>query len=150
MPATSACCISAPIRAWATKPFMPWRTCPMWPAADSLFAELALHAERIALRQGQRQLSYRQLLDQVSRRSAYLTQLGAQRIALALDNGIDWLLWDLAALKAGLVCVPLPGFFSPDQQRHVLDRSEEHTSELQSQSNLVFPPLLSKTNYTSP
>ncbi|WP_172147766.1 MULTISPECIES: AMP-binding protein [Pseudomonas] len=93
----------------------------MWPAADSLFTELALHAERIALRQGQRQLSYRQLLDEVSRRSAYLTQLGAQRIALALDNGIDWLLWDLAALKAGLVCVPLPGFFSPDQQRHVLD-----------------------------
>ncbi|MDO9623282.1 MAG: AMP-binding protein [Pseudomonas sp.] len=93
----------------------------MWPAANRLFAELALHAERIALREGQLQLSYQQMLDEVSRRSAYLTQLGTQRIALALDNGIDWLLWDLAVLKAGLVCVPLPGFFSPDQQRHVLD-----------------------------
>jgi long-subunit acyl-CoA synthetase (AMP-forming) len=42
-------------------------------------------------------------------------------VALALDNGIDWVLWDLAALHAGLVCVPLPSFFSAEQQRHVLD-----------------------------
>ncbi|MCG4454119.1 AMP-binding protein [Pseudomonas sp. MMS21-TM103] len=93
----------------------------MWPAADSLFDQLTLHADRIALREGERQLSYRQLLDEVSQRSTCLTQLGAQRIGLALDNGIDWLLWDLAALQTGLVCVPLPGFFSADQQRHVLD-----------------------------
>jgi long-chain acyl-CoA synthetase len=93
----------------------------MWPAAKPLFERLDEHAEAIALREGSRQLSYRQLLDELQRRSAQLQQCGAQRIALALDNGSDWLLWDLAILHAGLVCVPLPGFFSAAQQQHVLD-----------------------------
>ncbi|HWS73728.1 MAG TPA: AMP-binding protein, partial [Quisquiliibacterium sp.] len=56
-------------------------------------------------------------------RMALLARLEARRVALALDNGIDWVLWDLAMLFSGRVCVPLPGFFSPAQQRHVLDSS---------------------------
>ncbi|MGV8844248.1 MAG: AMP-binding protein [Pseudomonas sp.] len=78
-------------------------------------------SEQIALSEGARQVSYPQLLAEVNRRGAQLRKIGAQRVALALDNGIDWVLWDLAVLKAGLVCVPLPGFFSAAQQRHVLD-----------------------------
>ena len=93
----------------------------MWPAAKPLFQRLAEYAAAIALREGSRQLGYRQLLDELQRRSAQLQQSGAQRIALALDNGSDWVLWDLAILHAGLVCVPLPGFFSAAQQQHVLD-----------------------------
>ncbi|MVW74854.1 AMP-binding protein [Pseudomonas xionganensis] len=93
----------------------------MWPAAESLFNRLAELGHANALREGERQLSYAQLLSEVEQRSAQLQQLGARRIALALDNGIDWVLWDLAALHAGLVCVPLPGFFSGSQQLHVLD-----------------------------
>ena len=93
----------------------------MWPAAEALFQHLSQQGERIALSDGNRQTSYRQLLDELNHRSELLQRSGAQRVALALDNGIDWVLWDLAVLKAGLVCVPLPGFFSPAQQRHVLD-----------------------------
>jgi long-subunit acyl-CoA synthetase (AMP-forming) len=93
----------------------------MWPAAETLFTHLRLQGERIALGEGPRQLSYRQLLDEVQRRGELLRRSGAERVALALDNGSDWLLWDLAILQAGLVCVPLPGFFSAAQQRHVLD-----------------------------
>ncbi|NRH28236.1 long-chain fatty acid--CoA ligase [Pseudomonas sp. MS19] len=40
-----------------------------------------------------------------------------KRVALALDNGLDWFLWDLAALDAGLVYIPLPSFFSAAQHR---------------------------------
>lgn len=93
----------------------------MWSAVEPFFARLARHGERIALIEDERTLSYAQLLDAVTSRGKHLRALGAHRVALALDNGIDWVLWDLAALHAGLVCVPLPGFFSPDQQRHVLD-----------------------------
>ncbi|SDH79794.1 Long-chain acyl-CoA synthetase (AMP-forming) [Pseudomonas benzenivorans] len=92
----------------------------MWPAADSLFTALQQHGERLALGEGERRLSYRQLLAEVGQRADQLRRSEVRRLALALDNGIDWLLWDLAALWAGLVCVPLPGFFSPAQQRHVL------------------------------
>ncbi|VXC45117.1 Long-chain-fatty-acid--CoA ligase [Pseudomonas sp. 8BK] len=93
----------------------------MWPAAELLFNRLAALGDAIALREGDRQLSYAQLLSEVELCSTQLLALGARRVALALDNGIDWVLWDLAVLHAGLVCVPLPGFFSSSQQAHVLD-----------------------------
>lgn len=93
----------------------------MRPAADHFFASLSTFGNAAALRENERQLSYRQLLQEVDQRSKQLLELGAQRVALALDNGIDWVLWDLAVLHAGLVCVPLPGFFSSSQQAHVLD-----------------------------
>jgi long-chain acyl-CoA synthetase len=95
----------------------------MWPAAKAFFDHLATLDNAIALCEGNRKLSYAQLLAKVEQRSGHLQQLGARRIALALDNGIDWVLWDLAALHAGLVCVPIPGFFSSSQQVHVLDSS---------------------------
>ncbi len=93
----------------------------MWPAAESLFNRLADLGDAIALREGERQLSYAQLLSEVEQRSNQLLEHGARRVALALDNGIDWVLWDLATLRAGLICVPVPGFFSSSQQLHVLD-----------------------------
>ncbi|MGE6793470.1 AMP-binding protein [Pseudomonas guineae] len=93
----------------------------MWPAAKPLFEHLAALGNASALREGSRCLSYAQLLAEIEVRSQHLQQLGARRIALALDNGIDWVLWDLATLHAGLVCVPVPGFFSSSQQVHVLD-----------------------------
>ncbi|WP_296230343.1 AMP-binding protein [uncultured Pseudomonas sp.] len=93
----------------------------MWSAAESFFARLGEFGPHIALAEGERTLTYAEMLGAVAARGRHLRALGAHRVALALDNGIDWVLWDLAALHAGLVCVPVPGFFSADQQRHVLD-----------------------------
>ena len=77
----------------------------MWPAVDLLFTRLHENGGAIALTEGARQLDCNQLLAEVQQRSVRLHQAGARRIALALDNGIDWVLWDLAILHAGLVCV---------------------------------------------
>lgn len=93
----------------------------MSPVVERFWRQLAAHDARIALRDGNREWSYADLLCEVGARELLLRQSGARRLAIALDNGPDWLLWDLAALMAGVVCVPLPGFFSPSQQRHVLD-----------------------------
>lgn len=90
-------------------------------AVESFWRALAAHGERPALAEGSTRLSYAELLAEVERRSAFLRELGVRRLALALDNGSDWALWDLAALRADLVCVPLPGFFSAEQRQHVLD-----------------------------
>ena len=88
---------------------------------ESFRQQLLAHDARCALTDGVRSFSYRELLDEVVRRQQQLAAAGVQRLAIALDNGADWLLWDLAALFAGLVCVPVPGFFTPAQQAHVLD-----------------------------
>jgi len=93
----------------------------MSPAVERFWQRLASHDGRIALRDGERAWSYADLLGEVGSRELLLRQNGARRLAIALDNGPEWLFWDLAALMAGVVCVPLPGFFSPSQQRHVLD-----------------------------
>lgn len=93
----------------------------MSPAIDALARALALHGSLPAIRQGGGTLGYDQLQDAVDRRIATLDALGARRVALALDNRLDWVLWDLALLFSGRVCVPVPGFFSAAQQRHVLD-----------------------------
>jgi len=94
----------------------------MQPAVERFWAALERHAG-IALSEGARQLSYAELRHEIAARASQLETLGVQRVALALDNGLDWALWDLALLRAGLVCIPLPGFFSPAQQAHVLQHA---------------------------
>lgn len=109
----------------------------MSPVVEQFFVDLALHGERAALREPGRELSYEQLLHEVGARALRLHRAGARRVALALDNGIDWVLWDLACLKAELPCVPLPGFFSPSQQHHVLDSAGIDTLIAQSSEQAV-------------
>ena len=97
------------------------RELTMLPSPEMLFAAMRAQGERPALQQGDRRLSYRETLHEVALRAERLRSAGCRRVAIALDNGVDWALWDLAALQAGLVCVPLPGFFSAAQLAHVLD-----------------------------
>jgi long-chain acyl-CoA synthetase len=90
-------------------------------AFDALRSTLARHGGRPALRGEGEEISYARLLEAIAERRGVLEAVGARRVALALDNGPQWALWDLALLAGGQVCVPLPGFFSPTQQMHVLD-----------------------------
>jgi len=90
-------------------------------AIETFFEGLGAQGQRAALRAGSRCLSYAELRAAVDERTAQLAAYGARRVALALDNGIDWVVWDLALMASGLIAVPVPGFFSPAQQRHVLD-----------------------------
>ncbi|WP_222832147.1 AMP-binding protein [Chromohalobacter israelensis] len=77
----------------------------------------------VALESAQRRLTYADLHDEVETRASRLRAAGARRVGLALDNGIDWALWDLALLFAGSINVPLPGFFSASQQAHIVERA---------------------------
>ncbi len=90
-------------------------------AVEHFWQQLASHGGQPALSGPEQQLSYLQLLEAVDQRCARLQEAGARRVALALDNSLDWVLWDLALLRSGRVHVPLPGFFSSSQQQHVLD-----------------------------
>lgn len=93
----------------------------MLPSPEMLLAAIAARGDRPVLRGGTRSLNGTQVVEQLARRRALLRRHDCRRVALALDNGIDWVLWDLALLLEARVCVPLPPFFSPAQVRHVLD-----------------------------
>lgn len=49
---------------------------------------------------------------------------GGRVLAVLADNGPAWVMADLAALQAGIVHLPLPGFFSPAQLAHALQSTQ--------------------------
>lgn len=73
------------------------------------------HGDAIALDDGRLQLSFDGLHARIASTAAALRESGLSRIASLADNSIDWLVADLAMLQAGMVHVPLPGFFTPAQ-----------------------------------
>lgn len=77
--------------------------------------------DKIALRGDTLSISYgalSSLIDDYARRLERVSCAG-----LMMDNAPAWVLWDLAALKAGTVLVPIPPFFTEAQTRHALQSS---------------------------
>ncbi|EKE74921.1 AMP-binding protein [Gallaecimonas xiamenensis] len=80
----------------------------------------ALAVNPCALVTPAQKLSGAQLLAAAEELAATLAGAGVRRLGLLMDNEAAWTIADLAALKAGLVLVPIPGFFSRAQQLHVI------------------------------
>lgn len=66
-------------------------------------------------------LDYRTLWRAVSELAEAITATGLRRFGLRGDNRPAWVVADLACLLAGVVCVPIPGFFSPGQRSHLVE-----------------------------
>lgn len=77
----------------------------------------------LALAAPDERLDYRTLWGAVHELAEAITAAGLQRLGLCGDNGPAWAVADLACLLAGVVCVPVPGFFSPAQVRHLVGRA---------------------------
>lgn len=73
-----------------------------------------------ALQDGTRMLSRAELSERVSALAARLQAHNIKRLGLHADNGIDWILTDLACMEAGILCVPLPVFFNKAQLLHAV------------------------------
>ena len=86
-----------------------------------LLQHLAQQGPGLALEDKTQSLSNKALLQRVDALSRELQDLGIRRLACAMDNGLDWVILDLACQSAGVCFVPLPDFFSPAQIRHVAD-----------------------------
>lgn len=94
---------------------------------NALMARIHHHAQfasqRTALADHQQTLSYAELIQQVGQRRQRLRDVNARRVALTLDNGLEWALWDLALLAEECVAVPIPAFFSAQQRRHIVQQA---------------------------
>lgn len=92
---------------------------------------IAVHATntpgRVALRAGAKTLTYSALYEQLRLLAGRFLESDVQILGLYLDNGIAWVLIDLAAQYAGIVLVPLPRFFSPRQLEHIIARTNIDT-----------------------
>jgi len=93
---------------------------------DTLFAALANRsANNCVFSDGPRQWSAPEVLDEIGRLQHRLS--GVHTLAVLADNSPAWAMADLAALRAGITHVPLPGFFSPTQIAHVLEQTGADT-----------------------
>jgi long-subunit acyl-CoA synthetase (AMP-forming) len=75
---------------------------------------------RVAVEDGSQSVSYEDLGDWIVEEGDWLAASG-ERFALLADNGLGWVLSDLALHLRQLTCVPLPGYFTPGQMLHALD-----------------------------
>jgi long-subunit acyl-CoA synthetase (AMP-forming) len=78
-------------------------------------------ADQVALAGDEQQLSYGQLCESSEALAQWLLSRDCKVVALHADNSIDWVLVDLACQMAGVICIPVPNFFSPTQMEHSLN-----------------------------
>ena len=102
-----------------------------YPKHSSLPAELSRQAlatpNAIAVRSGDKQLSYRQLDEQSSEFSKFLTLAGIQRgdlVGICSHRSPQLLVQILGILKAGAGYVPLDPMYPVDRLRHMCDDSQ--------------------------
>jgi long-subunit acyl-CoA synthetase (AMP-forming) len=100
----------------------------MSPETERFKQILRSHAARkpntIALWGDQLKVDYSELYADVVYRQERLRDENVKVVALALENGVEAMLWDLAVLFEGLTCLTLPPFFSPAQRSHCLEQSQ--------------------------
>ncbi|MDZ4728495.1 MAG: AMP-binding protein, partial [Xanthomonadales bacterium] len=80
-------------------------------------------SDQIVARDSTRSITAESLLAKANALAEELESLGIRVLALQLDNGIDWLMVDLASQMANICLIPLPGFFSSIQIAHVLSKA---------------------------
>lgn len=92
--------------------------------SERLFAALrALPDEHVLLTGNGRNRTAATLRLDIEWQAQHLQQLDGKVLALLADNGPTWITADLAALQAGVILLPLPGFFGDDQLRHALNKT---------------------------
>lgn len=125
---------------------------------EAIFGSAERHAAQIALRDGDHEIRYRELAEAVSDMAAMIdADLNGRPgpVGLLLDNGIDWVLTDLALLKLGRASIPLPPFFTDGQRRSALEDAgavaliRPTGIETLDYNEAALPPFSAKISYTS-
>ncbi len=81
------------------------------------------HPNKIAIQTLSVSLSYLELLQQVVQLMDQLCDLDVSRLAILEDNSPAWVIADLAGQMMGATVVPVPLFFSQEQQQHLVNQS---------------------------
>ncbi|MCB1720758.1 MAG: AMP-binding protein [Rhodospirillales bacterium] len=109
---------------------------------------------RLALIGDTQRYTYGELKTQIDQRTKALSEVSV--LGLALDNGPDWILWDLAAAQANIPCVPLPPFFTKKQVLHSLQSagvshilSTEGLRDTGTEREGILPKHTAKVTFTS-
>lgn len=120
-----------------------------------LFERIQDHdPKKVALRDEKQTVLYGDLEKEIQKRIEILDSVSV--LGIALDNCVEWVLWDLAAMKAQIPCVPLPPFFTEDQVSHSLQSagvshvlSSEELRDVSGFQNKKLHKDIAKVTFTS-
>ena len=88
-----------------------------------MFKQIFNHpADRIALQDEHETITYGQLAEAIEIRQTLLRDVKC--LAIALDNSVDWIIWDLACLLSNITTIPIPPFFTFEQTLHALNNGK--------------------------
>src|SRR5262249_29793424 len=85
--------------------------------------------DRVAFSDGARSLTYAQLREHSWRMAAALVSLGLRResrVALLMQDTVDFPVAFFGAVRAGMIAVPLNTFLNPEQYAYMLADSRAH------------------------
>ena len=81
----------------------------------------AVSFRQIVLRDGDNNFTCTEVVHKVQQLARIIRRAGYRRVGLHADNSAAWLFADLACQEAGVVCVPIPLFFTAAQRKATLD-----------------------------
>ncbi|KKM49594.1 hypothetical protein LCGC14_1556770, partial [marine sediment metagenome] len=96
--------------------------------------------DALAIQDASRQLTWSELLSEVDRLTELLLPYKQHVVAIYADNSIDWVAIDLACVAAQVISLPVPAFFSDEQQRHAIQQSGA-SALIQANNSLAFSDL---------
>jgi long-chain acyl-CoA synthetase len=79
-----------------------------------------LQPTKIALSSELTQLSYSELQSKIASLSSSLKTFHCHSIGIWLDNSVDWVVIQLAAMYSNIAVIPIPTFFSHSQIEHLI------------------------------
>ncbi len=77
--------------------------------------------DRIALTSENKVLTYKELISSAYELADWLQQYQKKTVGVYVQNSFEWVLIDLACIIANVTHIPLPGFFSDQQLKHILN-----------------------------
>jgi long-subunit acyl-CoA synthetase (AMP-forming)/heme oxygenase len=79
--------------------------------------------KKIAIISQDKEITYQQLKEDIYELAEKLSKISERRIAFNLPNCYEWLVLDLALIKANKISIPVPNFFSEQQRKNLFTRA---------------------------
>ena len=91
---------------------------------DQLVSKL-ITSERF-IEDGSKTISFLELLNKIENFRKIIRQKNIHTLGIFCDNGINWIVSDLACVLENITSIPLPNFFSKEQNNHIIKKAGIH------------------------
>ena len=78
------------------------------------------------IQDGKETIKFSELLEKIEQFRKVIRQKYIHTLGIFCDNGINWIISDLACVLENITAIPLPNFFSKNQNNHIIKKAGIH------------------------